>query len=767
MAVDSLARRLAASALEKAGSDVTKDYVDTELAKKYDKTGGTITGDVAITGNLTVSGTTTTEKEEQLLVKANVIATNADKVDLQTLLSGLAINKNKDATYGIMYDPVDDTVKFGEGTLDADNKFVFKDGEGHPLAIRADSTKFTDAHLVKWDEATNSFVDAGFALEGGEAELSIQQPPARESFINTIVGYVKNSTEEYPAGKDAYGAYVDPSIYNAADNTTKVENNGERTTMLGGLSASIPATPTEVRPNWYGYGSQSFIHGKRIINVGDQNHIFGTDHLVYGDNSFIAGLRNVATNGEVTMLGTGLIGTRLWQVILGRYNKPSHSFFQIGGGKQVQHIDGTNPDGSNRYVLDSIERKNVLEIDEGGNAILAGRLNIGIEPSGEEDAVRLKELNDGLAKKVNLIPTPATGSILYGVPSSSATGQPQAYTTGTGITAQYAIPQRAAGGQINMPDQTKAVPTDHQAITKIFGDTNYLSLVGGEISGGLSVVGDPVADTDVVRLEDLNAVAPISKLASEWATDTSAVADGQIAISKMKSGRVQLRVGNGKKIFSALKPVAEWYVISDDLGFGTFETAMQVRLTETNLETVEYDFPTYPDDDFYAGLVFNTGDTAPEFITDGDCKITGTHCKDGVFTPRANMHYDVYYWYDGTKQAVVRGVPTNDASYPSTGGATIGAISDTNPPTLEKVIYCKESEIPTNPETGVEYACTDYIAKEDLDVDLQAEIDGKQDKLTFDAAPSASSTNPVTSSGIYNAIANFMTIQVSDSLIGG
>ena len=606
MAVDSLARRLAAAALQKGGSDVTKEYVDSELSKKYDKTGGAITGDVSITGNLTVSGTTTSESEKQLLVEANVIATNANKVDLKTLLSGLAINKSANATYGIMYDPTDDTVKFGEGTLSEDNKFVFKAGEGHPLAIRADSTKFIDAHLVKWDEATNSFVDAGFALEGGEAELSIQQPPAQESFINTIVGYVKNSTEENPVGKDAYGAYVDPSIYNATDNTTKVENNGERTTMLGGLSASIPATPTEVRPNWSGYGSQSFIHGKRIINVGDQNHVFGTDHLVYGDNSFVAGLRNVATNGEVTMLGTGLIGTRLWQVILGRYNKPSYSFFQIGGGKQVQHIDGTNPDGSNRYVLDSIERKNVLEIDEGGNAILAGRLNIGIEPAGEEDAVRLKELNEGLATKANLVPTPATGSILYGVPSSSATGQPQAYTTGTGIVTQYAIPQRAAGGQINMPDQTKAVPTDHQAITRIFGDTNYLSLAGGEISGGLSVVGDPVVDTDVARLKDLNAVK-----------------------------------------------------------------------------------------------------------------------------------------------------------------TTIGAIGDTNPPTLEKVIYCKESEIPANPETGVEYACTDLIGEADLDPTFINKVNSKQNLLTFDTAPTSGSTNPVTSGGIYDVISKFLTIQVSDSLIGG
>lgn len=130
------------------------------LDKKIDKAGGTFSGNVAIQGNLTVSGTTTTESEKQFAVKENVIVTNADKANLQTLLSGLAINKNSTATYGIMYDPADDTVKFGEGTLDANRKFVFKAGEGHPLAIRADSSQFTDAVLVKWNATTKAFEPA-------------------------------------------------------------------------------------------------------------------------------------------------------------------------------------------------------------------------------------------------------------------------------------------------------------------------------------------------------------------------------------------------------------------------------------------------------------------------------------------------------------------------------------------------------------------------------------------------------------------------------
>lgn len=173
MAVDNIARALAAKALGSSAGSVTPE----DLEKKYDKTGGAISGDVSIQGDLTVSGTTTTEKEKQLLVEENIIATNANKVDLKTLLSGLAINKNTSATYGIMYDPADDTVKFGEGTLDANRKFVFKTGEGKPLAVRANSADFTDAHLVKWDATSMSFVDAGVGVQTGPTGPSGERGP--------------------------------------------------------------------------------------------------------------------------------------------------------------------------------------------------------------------------------------------------------------------------------------------------------------------------------------------------------------------------------------------------------------------------------------------------------------------------------------------------------------------------------------------------------------------------------------------------------------
>ena len=110
--------------------------------------GGTITGDLSVNGNLNVTGTTVTKDTESLLVKDNIIVTNAEKATLQQL-SGLAINKNSTDTYGIMYDPNEDSVKLGLGKLDDKNEFTFNEAEGSPVATRADNSTFTNNHLIK------------------------------------------------------------------------------------------------------------------------------------------------------------------------------------------------------------------------------------------------------------------------------------------------------------------------------------------------------------------------------------------------------------------------------------------------------------------------------------------------------------------------------------------------------------------------------------------------------------------------------------------
>lgn len=93
-----------------------KAYVNNGLAKKLDKTGGTITG------NLIVEGKTDTEL-------------------------GAIVSRHRNTTYGLAYDG--DSYKLGEGTLNSENgEFTFNKNEGLPIALRDDSSKFTDGELL-------------------------------------------------------------------------------------------------------------------------------------------------------------------------------------------------------------------------------------------------------------------------------------------------------------------------------------------------------------------------------------------------------------------------------------------------------------------------------------------------------------------------------------------------------------------------------------------------------------------------------------------
>ena len=129
-------------------------------SSKLDKSGGIIDGNLAITGDLNVNGTTVTTRQETLFIKDNMIVTNADGLDLQGA-SGIAIRSGSSVVYGLVYDPTSDTVMFGLGTLDSNNDFSFNTNEGLPIAVRADSSLFFDGHWIKWDATKYAFVDGG------------------------------------------------------------------------------------------------------------------------------------------------------------------------------------------------------------------------------------------------------------------------------------------------------------------------------------------------------------------------------------------------------------------------------------------------------------------------------------------------------------------------------------------------------------------------------------------------------------------------------
>ena len=81
-----------------------------------------VNNDLTVSGNLSVTGTTTSTNFETAVAKENVIITNSDNAALVNNLSGIAINTGKvnDDTpiaYGIMYDSSDDLIKLGLGRV--------------------------------------------------------------------------------------------------------------------------------------------------------------------------------------------------------------------------------------------------------------------------------------------------------------------------------------------------------------------------------------------------------------------------------------------------------------------------------------------------------------------------------------------------------------------------------------------------------------------------------------------------------------------------
>ena len=160
--------------LSQLNSDEThRTVTDEEKAswnEKLDKTGGNISGDLVVAGDLTVKGTTKSEDHETILVEDNMVVLNSNKANLQTALSGVAMNKNSSSTYGAVYDPSDDTFKFGEGTLNEEKEFTFNEGEGLPFAVRNDSTQFVDGHIVRWSDDGNKLVDSGKTIDNFSAK---------------------------------------------------------------------------------------------------------------------------------------------------------------------------------------------------------------------------------------------------------------------------------------------------------------------------------------------------------------------------------------------------------------------------------------------------------------------------------------------------------------------------------------------------------------------------------------------------------------------
>ena len=210
-----------------------KANVDTELAKKLDKAGGSVTGDLTIGGNLTVNGTTTSIDSTTLKVSDKLIEVAKDNTVKLTTPAGIVVPKYDGTSYGALVIDGDGNAQVGDVKLDASGNI---DVTNSDLQILATREGLTDGNLVKWDDTKKTLVPDTTVASNASSALSKANANATE--ISTIKATYQTKTDNTleTSSKTVVGAInevkdtADSALSKANANATEISNLKNGTT---------------------------------------------------------------------------------------------------------------------------------------------------------------------------------------------------------------------------------------------------------------------------------------------------------------------------------------------------------------------------------------------------------------------------------------------------------------------------------------------------------------------------------------------------------
>ena len=210
-----------------------KANVDTELAKKLDKAGGSVTGNLTIGGNLTVNGTTTSIDSTTLKVSDKLIEVAKDNTVKLTTPAGIVVPKYDGTNYGALVIDGDGNAQVGDVKLDASGNIDVTNSDLQTLATREG---LTDGNLVKWDGTKKTLVPDTTVASNASSALSKANANATE--ISTIKTTYQTKTDNTlkTTDKTVAGAInevkgtADSALSKANANATEISNLKNGTT---------------------------------------------------------------------------------------------------------------------------------------------------------------------------------------------------------------------------------------------------------------------------------------------------------------------------------------------------------------------------------------------------------------------------------------------------------------------------------------------------------------------------------------------------------
>lgn len=152
-----------------------------DISGKLDKTGGTITGNLAVGGNLTINGTTTTVDSTTLQVKDKLIEVAHGNTAALTTPAGLVAPKYDGTNSGALVFDSTGTAYVGDVTL-KDGNIDVANSQLQPLATR---TGLVGGNLVQYDSSAQTLKDSGKKISDLALKTDIPTIPTNYVTTNT------------------------------------------------------------------------------------------------------------------------------------------------------------------------------------------------------------------------------------------------------------------------------------------------------------------------------------------------------------------------------------------------------------------------------------------------------------------------------------------------------------------------------------------------------------------------------------------------------
>ena len=179
--------------------------------------GAAFTGNVTIGGNLTVNGTTTTIESTTLAVKDKLIEVASGNTVKLTTPAGLVVPKYDGTKNGALVFDGDGIAYVGDVTLNANGDIDVANSDLVALAGRAKT--IAGGNLVKWDKATQTFVDAGIAAS---KLATIDDLPTASDYLTSTSDeqVISNGVNKKLGGSSDFKIrLVDTSAFKITDST--------------------------------------------------------------------------------------------------------------------------------------------------------------------------------------------------------------------------------------------------------------------------------------------------------------------------------------------------------------------------------------------------------------------------------------------------------------------------------------------------------------------------------------------------------------------